>query len=95
VGVRTDFQKSTGKSGKYLEQFLEPELWQMLLKTYSDADYDHTWDAMLTMGELFRRTAIPVAQHFGFTYLFGEDKRVTAHLHHVRSLPRDAKEMYY
>ena len=94
VGVNTDFTKSPGKLGKYLEQFLEPELWQLLLKTYSDDDYDRTWDAMFSMGELFRRTAIPVAQHFGFTYLFGEDERVTAHLRHVRSLPRDASEMY-
>ncbi len=94
VGVKTDFKKSPGKLGKYLEKFLEPELWQLLLKTYSDDDYDHTWDAMFSMGELFRRTAIPVAQHFSFTYLFGEDERVTAHLRHVRNLSRDAKEMY-
>ncbi len=94
VGVRTGFQKSPGKMGKYLERCLEPDLWQLLLKTYSDADYEHTWDALLAMGELFRRTAIPVAQHFGYAYPYGEDERVTAHLEHVRRLPRDANEMY-
>jgi aminoglycoside 6-adenylyltransferase len=80
--------------GKYLEKNLEPEVWHLLLKTYSDAEYNHTWDALLSMGELFRRIAIPVANHFGFTYPYGDDERVTAHLHHVRLLPRDAKEMY-
>ncbi len=94
VGIRFDFQKSPGKLGKYFEHYLEPELWQLLLSTYSDADYDHTWDALLCMGALFRRVAIPVAEHFGFTYPHGDDERVTAHLHHVRYLPRDAKEMY-
>jgi aminoglycoside 6-adenylyltransferase len=94
VGIRTGFQKSPGKLGKYLEQYLEPELWQLLLDTYSDADNDHTWEALLTMGDLFRRIAIPVAEHFGFTYPYGDDERVTAHLRHVRALPRDAKEMY-
>ncbi len=94
VGLRTDYQKSPGKMGKYFEKFLEPGLWQLLLRTYADADYDRTWEAMLTMGELFRRIAIPVAEHFGFTYPAGDDQRVTAHLHHVRQLPRDAKEMY-
>ena len=59
----------------------------MLLHTYSDADYDHTWDALFTMGDLFRRIAIPVAEHFGFTYPYGDDERVTAHLRHVRALP--------
>jgi aminoglycoside 6-adenylyltransferase len=94
VGVKTGFKKSTGKQGKYLERILEPELWQLLLQTYSDASYDHSWNALFSMGELFRCTAIPVAQHFGFPYPYADDDRVTAHLHHVRILPRDAKEMY-
>jgi aminoglycoside 6-adenylyltransferase len=94
VGVRTGFQKYPGKMGKYLEKYLEPELWQLLLCTYSDADYDRTWDALLTMGELYRRIAIPVAEHFGFTYPSGDDERVSAHLRHVRELTRDAIEMY-
>ena len=94
VGIRTDFKVTPGKLGKYLEKYLEPELWQLLLRTYSDADYDRTWDALLAMGDLFRRIAIPVADHFDYAYPYAEDERVTAHLHHVRSLPRDAKEMY-
>lgn len=94
VGIRNDFQESPGKMGKYLEKYLEPELWQLLLRTYSDADYDHTWEALLAMGDLFRRIAIPVAEHFGFQYPSGDDQRVTAHLSHVRCLPREAKEMY-
>ncbi len=94
IGMHTDFRKSPGKMGKYFEYLLEPELWQILVNTYSDADYDHTWDALLAMGELFRRVAIAVAERFGFTYPEGEDQRVTAHLRHVRQLPRNAKEMY-
>ncbi len=94
VGIRNDFQESPGKMGKYLEKYLEPELWQLLLRTYSDADYNHTWSALLAMGDLFRRIAIPVAEHFGFQYPSGDDQRVTAHLRHVWHLPRKAKEMY-
>jgi aminoglycoside 6-adenylyltransferase len=94
VGVRTDFQKSPGKMGKYLEKYLEPELWELLLQTFSDADYEHTWQALFAMGELFRKAAIPVAQHFSFDYPYGYDERVSAHLQHVHDLPRDAKEMY-
>jgi aminoglycoside 6-adenylyltransferase len=94
VGMKTDFQKSPGKMGKHLEKFLEPELWELLKQTYTDAEYEHTWQALFTMGELFRKVAIPVAQHFGFDYLYGEDERVSAHLQHVHDLPRDAREMY-
>jgi aminoglycoside 6-adenylyltransferase len=94
VGVRTEFKTSPGKMGKYLDKYLEPDLWKLLLQTYSDAEYDHIWDSLLTMGDLFRRTAKSVADHFGFTYPAGEDQRVTAHLLHVRNLPSDAEEMY-
>jgi len=94
VGMRSNFLQSPGKMGKYLEKVLEPELWQLLLKTYADGDYEHTWEALLAMGDLFRRIAIPVAEQFGFTYPAGDDERVTTHLRHVRNLPRDAKEMY-
>jgi len=94
VGTKTDFKKSPGKMGKYLEKYLEPELWELLLRTFSDADYEYTWQALFTMGELFRKIAIPVAQHFDFDYPYGDDERVSAHLRHAHELPRDAKEMY-
>jgi aminoglycoside 6-adenylyltransferase len=94
VGQCNDFTKSPGKLGKYLERCLEPDLWQLLLCSYSDAGYEHTWDALMSMGELFRRIATQVADHFGFTYPYGDDQRVTAHLQHVRNLPQDATEMY-
>ncbi len=94
VGVRTGFRKSAGKCGKFLEKYLEPELWSILLYTFSDGDYNHTWDALLTMGDLYRSVAITVADYFGFAYPYGDDQRVTTHLLHVRALPRDAREMY-
>ncbi|OGN93562.1 MAG: aminoglycoside adenylyltransferase [Chloroflexi bacterium RBG_13_50_21] len=94
VGMETGFNKSPGKMGKYLEKFLAPELWELLLRTYSDADYEHTWQALFAMGDLFRKLAIVVAQHFGFEYPYGDDGRVSAHLRHVHDLPREAKEMY-
>jgi len=94
VGLRTQFSCNPGKYGKYLRQYLEPGLWEMLQKTYSDAGYENTWEALYTTCDLFRRLAIQVAEHFGFDYLHEDDERVSAHLRHVRCLPRDAKEIY-
>ncbi len=94
VGIRTQFSRNPGKFGKYFRQYLEPELWDMLQKTYADADYDNTWEALFAMCALFRRIATQVAEHFGFDYPDGDDDRVSAHLEHVRSLPKDATEMY-
>jgi aminoglycoside 6-adenylyltransferase len=93
IGAKTQFLRNPGKYGKYFQRYLEPELWQMLLKTYSDAGYRNTWDALSTMCNLFGIAALPVAEHFGFAYPHGDDERVRAHLNHVRMLPRDAKEI--
>jgi aminoglycoside 6-adenylyltransferase len=94
VGLRTQFSRNPGKYGKYLRQYLDPELWEMLQKTYSDAGYESTWEALYTTCDLFRRLAIRVAEHFGFDYPREDDERVSAHLRHVRCLPGDAKEIY-
>jgi aminoglycoside 6-adenylyltransferase len=94
IGVKTEFSINPGKFGKYYEKYLEPELWEMLLKTYADASYDSNWQALFAMGELFRKIALQVADHFGYEYPTGDDEKVSAHMRHVRSLPKDAKEIY-
>lgn len=94
VGVTTEFLRGPGSHGKYLKQYLEPELWEMLEKTYSDAGYENTWDALFMTCDLFRMAANRVAEHFGFEYPRVDDEKVSAHLRHVRSLPRNAEEMY-
>jgi aminoglycoside 6-adenylyltransferase len=94
IGVGTQFSRNPGKLGKYFQRYLEPELWHMLQRTYADAGYDNTWEALFTMCHLFRRVALPIAERFGFDYPHGDDERVSAHLEHVRFLPKNAKEMY-
>ncbi len=94
VGVETHFSVNLGKYGRRLQQHLDPALWELLVNTYSDADIDHTWDALEAACRLFRTIARSVTEQFGFIYSRDEDENVTAHLKHVRGLPRDAQEMY-
>jgi aminoglycoside 6-adenylyltransferase len=94
VGMKTQFKVNPGKLGKYFKKYLSPEVWVMLLKTYADADYDHTWEALISMSELFRRIAVPVAEHFGYDYPYGYDDQVSAHINHIRLLSKDALEIY-
>jgi len=77
VGAQTGFQKSPGKSGKYLKHYIDPELWTLLERTYADACPEHTWDSLLIMGDIFRQTANVVADYFGFTYPQQDDINVT------------------
>ena len=94
IGIQTGFSVSPGKYGKYFKRYLEPELWDQLMATYADADYDHNWDSLAQMCQLFRETSGFVSQHFGFDYPHEDDQKVSAHLEHVRTLPKDAQEMY-
>lgn len=94
MGAETGFSRSPGKFGKYLQRYLSPELWDMLLKTYAGPSYEDTWEALFAMGDLFRIAARRVAEHFGFEYPQEDDERVSAHLRHVQRLPKDAPEMY-
>jgi aminoglycoside 6-adenylyltransferase len=94
IGVKTGFARSPGKYGKYYRQYLEPELWAALEQSYADADIDRTWDSLFVMTALFRRVAQAVAAHFGYEYPQGDDDRVSAHLVHVRRLPKDALAIY-
>jgi aminoglycoside 6-adenylyltransferase len=94
VGIKTQFTDGPGKFGKHLKQHLEPTHWAMLEKTYSDASYENTWEALHTMCDLFRIIATGVAEYFHFDYPYDDDERVSTHLKHVQSLPRDATEIY-
>jgi aminoglycoside 6-adenylyltransferase len=94
VGAQTQFSRNPGKFGKYLVRYLEPDLWNMLERTYAGAGYDASWEALFTMCDLFRIAAVRIAAQFGFEYPYGDDRRVSAHLRHVRALPRDATDQY-
>jgi len=94
IGIKTGFSLNPGKNGKYFQRYLENEVWEMLLTTYTDADYENTWDALFMMGDLFRAVAMSVANHFDYVYPHNDDRNVTAHLLHVRTLPENAQEIY-
>jgi aminoglycoside 6-adenylyltransferase len=94
IGVQTGFQINPGKFGKYYQRYLSPELWSLLQQTYAPASYEESWQALFTMGELFRIVALAVATAFDFDYPADDDRRVSAHLRHVQALPPDAQSIY-
>lgn len=94
AGTRSGFSRSLGKNGKYLQGQVELGIWQHLLDTYSDADYEHTWQALFAATELFREVATRVAEKLDFEYPLADDQRVSAYLNHIRCLPANANEIY-
>lgn len=94
IGYQTGFEQNPGKLGKYFQHYLSPDLWEQLQRTYADARYPATWEALFAMTGLFRRVALEVAGHSGLAYPHQDDERVSAHLRHVQQLSQDASELY-
>lgn len=86
AGLRTGYQQSPGKLGKYLRGMIEPELWALLEATYAGADLEQVWAALFKMDELFRVCGRAVAAHFGYIYPDGEDERVSAFIRQGRGI---------
>lgn len=84
VDILTGWSVSTGKSSKYLYQWLSEEEWQMLLSTYFDGDVDHAWSAVFRMCGLFENTARFVGEKRGWEYNEKEGKGAREFLEWVR-----------
>ena len=53
AAIKMDFKKPIGQFSKYLEKYLEADIWKQFLKTYCDADYTNMWMALFSMCDLF------------------------------------------
>ncbi len=94
IGIENNFEVSTGKADKYIENYLPKDTFEKLMRTYNLSDYEHCWDALFIMIELFRKSAAFVADKLDYTYNSDDDKNVYAFLRHIRSLPSNAKALY-
>ncbi|MDR0908420.1 MAG: aminoglycoside 6-adenylyltransferase [Spirochaetaceae bacterium] len=53
VGIETNFSVSVGKANKYLQKYVSEELWQNILKTYSNDTSENVWRAMIISCNIF------------------------------------------
>lgn len=94
IGAQMDYQRSAGKGAKLLQRYLEPEMWAVFEKTYSDANYDNIWNALFALHDLFKETALKVGQRYDFSYPDEEINRALKFLKHVKELPADAESIF-
>lgn len=87
ASMRTNYKYPIGKFGRYLEDYLEPELWQKLKASYSDADYEHMWNALFDTCDLFNDIALKVSEHFNYDYKQNQYyEPVLTYLHKIKKL---------
>lgn len=90
----TDFQISTGKGARYLQNHLSPALWKRVLQTYSRGEINDMWRAAFAMCDLFHATADTLKEQHGYKYDTKEAKASYRFLVQVQQLPRDATPLF-
>jgi aminoglycoside 6-adenylyltransferase len=85
-----DWAINTGKFGKWLKQYLPPEIWEAYVKTYANTDYQEIWEALLEACRLMRRIGKDLAHDLGYVYPLEDDQRTVEYLRTVRALPKEA-----
>jgi len=80
IGAEMNFSVSIGKAGKFMSNFLSPELYQQILQTYSDQVVENNWRALFLMMDIFGQLARAVSAKMKFRYVIGEEENVTAYL---------------
>lgn len=94
VGTQTEFKLSTGKANKYLERYLDTDVWARLMKAFNMADYDSAWTSLIIACELFSEVAPKVGEILGYEYNYEDAKRSFSFIKHIKELPITAKKIY-
>jgi aminoglycoside 6-adenylyltransferase len=83
IGIETNFSVSVGKSGKFVNRFLPPNLYKQILQTYSDHTLENNWKALFLMTEIFGQLARAVSGQLKFTYMITEEENVLTYLNQL------------
>lgn len=85
IGIDNDFSISVGMWGKYFSEYLQVELYEMYLNTYSDSDIENLWNAIFTACDLFRHIATRVSEHLGYVYNTRDDDSIMLYMNNIKS----------
>lgn len=84
AAIKTNFQKSMGAHAKYLEQYVEQEIWDKFRKTYVDSEENNMWDGLFIMHEIFYEIALIISHHYSYPFDIQEYQKIKKYLQAVR-----------
>lgn len=84
IGYKYNFSVSVGKWGKYYNKLLEPDIYNLYERTYSDCKKENIWDSVYNALELFSLIANYVAGASGYSYNKSEEKGIRDYISFVR-----------
>lgn len=88
IGTEHDFKVNVGKSGKWLERFLDEPTYNQFASLYSGKEFPSIWNDLFQVGDFVRKIGNEVGQFLGYTYPFEDDDNVTEYIKEVQKLPK-------
>jgi aminoglycoside 6-adenylyltransferase len=92
--IEHEWSVKPGPYGRGLKKWLRPDLWAELESTYTGAGLEANWEALFRTLALFRKAAIEVGDHLGYTYPHDLERCTIAYLQKVKSLDPDARSFF-
>jgi len=86
AGMDHNWSLPVGVNGKGLKKQLPPELWSQLEGIFAGASLEDNWKALMNMIAVFRRVAMEVGEHLGYSYPHELDQGVTAYVEKIRHM---------
>ncbi len=75
-----------GPYGRRLKQWIRPDLWAAVERTYAGADVEENWVALFNSIDLLHKVASEVGEHLGYAYPAEMEQRTRAYLHKMKAL---------
>lgn len=94
AGAAHGFAVSVGKAGKYLDRWVDADVYRRYLDTWAPAETDAVWDAVEVMVALFDESARKVASALGLRYDERQTAAIRLFLNRVRQLSTDATSIF-
>lgn len=85
IGSDNNFNVSIGKSGKYIKQYLGTEEYNKVLRTYSNANIQNTWEAFSTMTSYFHQVQLILGKKLSLTVNTKEAKNALKYIDLIKN----------
>ena len=86
IGSEYDFRVSLGEHYEFLENYLDPEMYESYLNTFPQPDREDLWRTLFNACMLFRKEGLETARTIGYNYPKKADRDILQEIRRIHSL---------
>jgi aminoglycoside 6-adenylyltransferase len=85
IGMSHGPDTDVGINGRWFRRYLEPDVWDAYVRTFSGVDPSDKWRALFASTGFVRTVGNELARHYGFDYPKAVDHKVTRYLQAIKN----------